>query len=70
MDYAAVGVIVTIGTGFKVFISKATDFYLTFRFVNIPFPIFVSKFAATATTTRRRHTTGFAVGTTTTNFSH
>ena len=40
MDYAATGVIVTVGTGFKASISKATNFYLTFRFVNISFPIF------------------------------
>jgi hypothetical protein len=70
MDYAAVRVIITIGTGFKVSVSKATDFYLTFRFVNISFPIFVSKFAATTTATRGRRTTGFTVGTATTNFSH
>jgi hypothetical protein len=51
MNSFAVGVIVTVGTGFKMPISKAADFYLTSGFVNISFSGFVSKFAATAITT-------------------
>ena len=70
MNYFAVGVIVTVGTGFKMSISKTTDFYLTSRLTYISFPVIVAKLTATATTTRARRTTGFTIGATTTNFSY
>ena len=48
VDYTTVGVIWTIGTGFKLFIPEAAYLNLTFRFIYIPIPIIVSQFTTTA----------------------
>ena len=70
VDYTTIEVIVTIGTGFKLSIPETAYFNLTFRFINIPFPILISQFTATTNAPGSRCTTSLTISATASDFSY